>query len=244
MCEKFENMPFPTELFFPLQKEEFSERMKKCKCCSFFCWPPGGSGGGGTPGPQGERGEKGERGADGADGAQGIQGERGERGEQGIQGIQGERGEQGPEPDLSDLYDRMSALEAHVEQLQNFVYTSEYTEVWSTDSRLLSLGVGVVRTGITHSFFGIGKLSHQQTLTSGTTYTLISASQYPPLTRYVGDATYAQMWMEASDRALISIPIHLDEVGIRFTMPSQQSNLPVGTLLRFTVALVLMPETL
>ena len=197
----------------------------------------------------------GPQGVQGPQGIQGVQGDMGLPGPQGIQGVPGPTGPQGPEPDLTDILNRLSYLEDQmdtlsqlesrletvVEEMRTFVYTSEYTEVWSTDSRLFRLGAGIVRTGITHSFFGIGQLDHTQTLTSGTTYTLILGSQYAPLTWYVGDATYAQMWIDAPGRALISIPIHVDASGIKFTMPSQESGLPVGTRIRFTVALVLIP---
>jgi len=124
---------------------------------------------------------------------------------------------------------------------KEFGFRSEYTEVPSPTPSLSGLGVGVVRTGITHSFFGIGALDHVQTL-SGSTYTLITASQYPPLGLYVGDATYAQMWIDASDRSIVSLPVKLDYTGIYFTLQNNLSNLPEETILRFTVALVLLPS--
>ncbi|MCL2811240.1 MAG: collagen-like protein [Clostridia bacterium] len=184
----------------------------------------------------------------GPQGIPGAQGPAGLQGEPGTEGPQGPVGPEGPMPDLSEIYNKLDELEneiititTEIHDLQHFVYESEYTEIWSTVPSLSGIGVGVVRTGITHSFFGIGAFDHVQTL-SGSTYTLITAAQYPPLQLYVGDATYAQMWIDAPDRAIISMPIKIDATGIRFTNPSTQTNLPIGTLVRFTVALVLLPS--
>ncbi|MCL2407049.1 MAG: collagen-like protein, partial [Defluviitaleaceae bacterium] len=192
-------------------------------------------------------------------GPQGIQGPQGPQGEQGVQGAQGiqgpigpqgEQGSPGPAPDLSDILDRLTNIETYLESidiriqdLETFTFNTEYTEIWSGTAALKGLGVGIVRAGITHSFFGIGALDHTQTL-SGMAYTLISGSQYQALSYYVGDATYAQMWIDAPDRATIySMPIRIDSNGLVFDNPSTLSNLPVGTILRFTVALVLLPST-
>ena len=181
-------------------------------------------------------------GATGATGPAGANGITGITGITGATGADGATGPQGDTPDLTDILNMIADNQKRIALLEDFVYISEYTEVWSANPALTSTGVGIVRTGITHSFFGIGSTNHTQTL-SGSTYTWITAADYAPLSLYVGDATYAQMWIDAPDRAIISMPVKLDNAGIYFTVPSTIANLPAGSLFRFTVALVLMPAT-
>jgi len=49
VCEYFDNIPFPKDIFYPLPKEEFDKR-KPC-----IPWP-------GPPGPRGPQGPKGDKG--------------------------------------------------------------------------------------------------------------------------------------------------------------------------------------
>ena len=203
-------------------------------------------------GPQGVAGPQGPPGEQGPIGPIGPVGPEGPMGPEGPEGPTGPQGPEGPEPDLTEIYERLEYLEESITQikqdiydLKTFVYESEYTEIFATDSRLRNWGVGVVRTGITHSFFGIGKLAPPAHSLGSGTYTLITADQYPPLKLYVGDTTYTQMWIDdpTPTTALITLPVKIDQTGIYFTVPSTFSNLQPNTLLRFTVALVLLPET-
>jgi len=136
-------------------------------------------------------------------------------------------------------------LERRVTYIEDFIFLSDVEEVWSPTAALSGLGSGVISTGFTHNFWGIGNLDHSQTLTNGTTYYLIYGSQYEPLTYYVGESTLGTLWIETpgTPARIYTMPIRFDATGIYFRPSEQLTNLPVGTSFKFTQALILVgPE--
>lgn len=154
-------------------------------------------------------------------------------------------------PDLTEIYKQLNMIDNDIvninnkiTEIENFIFVSEFVEVFSTDLRLSHLGVGVVRTGITHSFFGIGALDHTQTLAGGTVYTLMTSAQYPPLALYVGTPTYTQGWLVSpTGTVLATMPVLLDGTSVRFVLDSQKPGVPANSTVRFTVALALISGT-
>ncbi|MCL2574344.1 MAG: hypothetical protein FWE34_07335 [Defluviitaleaceae bacterium] len=201
-----------------------------------------GATGGGLPGPPGPPGPSGPQGAQGPSGPPGPQGERG------MQGTQGPQGEPGTCPyDFEELERRVTILEKEIvniytiiHRLESFIYLSDVEELWSLTPALRGLGSGVIHSGFTYNFWGIGALDHVQTLTNGVRYYLITASQYEPLTYYQGEPTLGTLWIDAPGRAIETMPIRFDETGIYFIPTTQMTNLPVGTVFKFTQALILV----
>jgi len=196
----------------------------------------------GPPGPQGDPGKDGEPGPAGPQGMPGPPGIPGTQGPPGPQGIPGEC-----PYDFEALLERVVQLETEItriyeriEIIESFLYLSDIIEVWSQLPALLGLGVGIIYSGYTYNFWGIGRLDHVQTLTNGSTYYLITSSQFLPLTYYGGEPTLGTLWIEPPGAAIITMPIRFDATGIYFIPPSQMTNLPIGTTFKFTQALILV----
>jgi len=155
-----------------------------------------------------------------------------------------------PRCDCEAIENRLTALEQEVTSIkyrltfiESFIYLSDVIEVWSTNTSLMGAGVGIIHAGHTYNFWGIGELDHQQTLQNGVKYYLILASQYEDLLLYQGDTTIGTLWIETPDKkSVYSIPIRFDATGIYFTPHAQITNLPEGTTLKFTQALILVEE--
>jgi hypothetical protein len=130
---------------------------------------------------------------------------------------------------------------SELEFLKEFVLQEDYTEIMSETPVLSGAGVGVVRSGVTYNFFGIKAFAIPHNLSMGQTYTLIRANQYEPLTRYTRDKTYAAMWIDTGT-SVYSMPLKIDNTGLTFTVPNTLNNLPAGTVIRFTVSLVILPD--
>jgi len=124
--------------------------------------------------------------------------------------------------------------------LESFVFLSDVVQVWSTTTQLLGAGVGVIHAGFTYNIWGIGALDHQQTLNVGQTYYLIQGSQIPELAWYQGETTLGNLWIETPGGNVYNLSIRFDSSGIFFTPINQMSNLPIGTVLKFTQALILV----
>ena len=189
--------------------------------------------------------------AQGPPGPPGVPGEDGRPGEPGVAGppgAQGPPGVPGECPyDFEALAERVSVLESEIisiykriEIIESFLYLSDVIELWSQSAALLGLGSGVIYSGYTYNFWGIGMLDHQQTLINGTTYYLITASQFLPLTYYSGEATLGTLWIEPPGGAIQTMPIRFDATGIYFRPSTQLTNLPIGTTFKFTQALILV----
>ncbi|MCL2675434.1 MAG: hypothetical protein FWE84_02430 [Firmicutes bacterium] len=159
-----------------------------------------------------------------------------------------------PSCDCEDIENRLTALEEAVTNLrqdiidinyrisviESFIYLSDVVEIWSLNPSLSGLGIGVIYAGFTYNFWGIGALDHQQTLTNGNIYYLITSAQYPPLTYYQGDTTIGTLWIETPAHTVYSFPIRFDATGIYFRPDTQLTNLPVGTTFKFTQTLILV----
>ena len=149
--------------------------------------------------------------------------------------------------DLDSLNKRLEAIEEQILDLyeiiriiEDFIHLSDVIEVWSLTTQLLGLGTGIISSGYTFNFWGIGALNHQQTLTNGTRYNLILSSQFPELLFYQGDTTIGTLWIETPTGNVYSLPIRFDATGIYFTPMTQLTNLPIGTTFKFTQALILV----
>ena len=208
-----------------------------CGCCKMSCCCQGPQG---KPGPQGPQGLPGEPGPIGPRGPEGLQGEPGPQGEDGPPGPAGIC-------DCTDLEERISALEEEVisittqiTYIENFIYLSGLSQIYSPTLELSGLGAAVIRSGYTYNFWGIGALDHQQTLSNGTTYYLIYGSQYTELEFYEGDTTIGTLWIETPTGNVYTLPIRFDTTGIYFIPNSQLTNLPMGTTFKFTQALILV----
>jgi len=190
----------------------------------------------GEPGPPDPAGPPGPAGSPGPIGPQGIQGETGPQGEPGTCPY-----------DFEALEERVSVLEKEIINIHNeiiriesFIYLSDVEEVWSLTPAMMGLGAGVIHSGFTYNFWGIGVLDHVQTLTNGSTYYLVTAAQYEPITYYQGEPTLGTLWIDAPGSAIRTMPIRFDETGIYFIPTTQLTNLPIGTSFKFTQALILV----
>ncbi|MCL2382835.1 MAG: hypothetical protein FWC79_01355 [Oscillospiraceae bacterium] len=133
---------------------------------------------------------------------------------------------------VKNIYER-------IESIQSFIDWSDVTNVMHSTNTLRGIGAGVIHSGFTYNFWGIGSLDHQQTLSSGSTYYIITSDDYPPLKLYQGDsAAVATLWIQAGG-TLYTEPLRFDEKGLYFTASNQMSNLPIGTTFCFTQALIL-----
>jgi len=207
----------------------------------------GPTGATGPTGPTGQDGERGPIGQDGQNGQRGATGPTGPNG--GPPGPRGETGATGPMPDISDIETRLAAIEQQIidvytqlTRIDRFIYLSDISHIWSLSTALRGLGTGVIHSGYTYNFWGIGALDHQQTLTNGVTYYLVTSSQCPELAYYQGDTTIGTLWIETPGGIVYSIPIRFDETGIYFVPGTQLTNLPVGTTFKFTQALILVDQ--
>jgi len=213
--------------------------------------PPGPPGPQGSPGEDGATGPAGPIGDTGPAGADGVAGPMGPMGPQGIEGLQGPKGEDGTCPyDFEALEQRVTVIEqeiinikTEIIRIESFIYLSDVEELWSTTPAMMGLGAGVIHSGFTYNFWGIGYLDHVQTLTNGATYYLVRASQYEPLSFYQGTATLGTLWIDIPGSAIQTMPIRFDNTGIYFIPTTQLTNLPIGTTFKFTQALILVdPE--
>ena len=143
---------------------------------------------------------------------------------------------------LVDIDTEIQAIFQKIDALENFVHLSDVVELLSLFPPLSGLGVSVITSGYTHNFWGTGTLNHQQTLVAGEVYYIITADQYPPLTNYQGESTISTLWIETPgpDPLVYSLPIRFDDTGIYFRPDTTYPNLPVGTIFRFTQALILV----
>jgi len=195
----------------------------------------------GPPGPPGKDGESGPQGPPGPS----------EPGPPGPPGPQGPQGEPGECPyDFDALLARVEILESEIVKIysriayiESFIYLSDVEQLWSTTPAMFGLGSGVIHSGFTYNFWGIGALDHVQTLTNGATYYLIRANQYEPLSYYQGEPTLGTLWIDEPGSAIRTMPIRFDASGIYFIPTTQLTNLSVGTTFKFTQALILVtPE--
>jgi len=146
------------------------------------------------------------------------------------------------ENQLTTIDGQISSMFDQIGSLEQFIYLSDVTDIWSQTAELSGLGSAVINSGYTYNFWGIGTLNHQQTLNSGTVYYLIDSSQYSPLTYYQGDSTIGTLWIEtpAPSTSVYSLPIRFDATGIYFSPDTTYQNLPAGTTFRFTQSLILI----
>jgi len=149
--------------------------------------------------------------------------------------------------DLADIENRLTIIEESIVDIyekitiiEGFIYLSDVVQVWSTTPSLSGIGTGIIYSGFTYNFWGIGYLDHSQTLNNGTKYMLMSASQFPDLQSYQGDTTIGTLWIETPAGVVYSLPIRFDETGIYFIPSTQMTNLPAGTTFKFTQALILV----
>jgi hypothetical protein len=137
-----------------------------------------------------------------------------------------------------DIDEEITEIADQADALEEFVRSSEVTELQTQSSDLSGLGVEVTKSGCVYNFRGIGSLNHQQGLLSGHTYRLLEAGQFTPMYTYQGDATVGTLWIETPSSDVYSLPLHFD-TGIYFTANIDYPNLPVGTIFRFTQSLIL-----
>ena len=148
----------------------------------------------------------------------------------------------------NDLEYKLSLIEKQIvniyeeiHEIKNFINLSDVTYIWSTMTQLRGLGAGVIHSGYTYNFWGIGALDHVQTLNNSTVYMLITSDQCPELKWYHGESIIGTLWIETPTGNVSSMPIRFDDIGIYFTPTSNMSNLPIGTTFKFTQALILVP---
>ena len=146
------------------------------------------------------------------------------------------------ESHVSAISKQITTIENKIVAIESFVYLTDVKEYWSLDSRLSSLGVGVIRTGHTFNLWGIGSLNHTQSLSNSNVYYLITSNQFENLKNYAGDTTIGSLWIETPDGTIYNFPIRFDSTGIYFRPTSSLPNLPVGTTFKFTQALILVEQ--
>jgi len=144
------------------------------------------------------------------------------------------------ECDLTDIENRLTVIEKSLIEIKGFIYLSDVVEIWSLTAALSGLGVGIIHAGFTYNFWGIGAIDHTQTLSNGSTYYLITSSQFSELTYYQGDTTIGTLWIETPTGSVYNMPIRFDSTGIYFRPDQQLTNLPAGTTFKFTQALILV----
>jgi hypothetical protein len=152
--------------------------------------------------------------------------------------------------DAEALENRLAVIEQtltevfeEIYRIENFVFVSEVTEVWSLAPELSGIGSTIIHTGFTHDFVGIGALDQQRTLNNGTTYYIITGDQYQSLELFVGDTQIGTLWIETPGGNVYSYPLRFDQTGIYFKPHNQLTNLPVGTTFKFSHVLIMIdPE--
>jgi len=144
------------------------------------------------------------------------------------------------EAKLAAIDTQIADIVQEIYELEQLVYLSEEVSIWSQTSELAGVGVSVINSGFTYNFWGIGALSSQQTLSAQTVYYLITSGQYEPLTYYEGDSAIGTLWIATPSGSSYSLPIFFDSTGIYITPGITYQDLPAGTVLRFTQALILV----
>ena len=135
----------------------------------------------------------------------------------------------------NNLYD----LSKQLQEIEQFLYLSDVTEIWSNTQELLGLGVAVIYIGYNYNFWGIGELNSAQSLVSGEAYYLIKGDQYLDLTYYQGDPTIGTLWIEAPNGSASKYPLRFDGTGI-YIIPNSPLELSIGTKFSFTQSLILV----
>jgi hypothetical protein len=145
------------------------------------------------------------------------------------------------EDKMTEIDDEITDIFTQLRSISDFIILSDVVQMFS-DPPLTGIGVAVIDSGFTYNFWGTGTLSQQLTLTQGTTYTIISSSEFLPLTYYQGDSTIGTLWIvkPAPSSDVYSLPIHFDGTGIYFTPDTTYTDLPTGTAFRFTQSLILV----
>jgi len=153
---------------------------------------------------------------------------------------------------FESLQNKLTAIDGQIvsiidqiDTIEQLIRLSEVTTLYSQTPELSALGAAVINSGYIYNFWGIGTLSHQQTLYEGTVYYLVDISQFEPLSFYQGSSTISTLWIElpAPSTVTYSLPIRFDAAGIYFIPDTTYLNLPAGTAFRFTQTLILVdPE--
>jgi len=143
---------------------------------------------------------------------------------------------------LTSIDGQITGMVSRIFNLEEFVRFSDLVEIWSQTAELFGIGVTVIYSGNTYNFWGTGALSQPETFEEGVAYHLITTSQFLPLGYYQGDPTISTLWIETSDSPpqIISLPVRINETGIFFVPDITYTNLPVGTIFRFTQSLILV----
>ena len=132
--------------------------------------------------------------------------------------------------DINNIFDQLQVI-------QNFVQLSD-TKTFYSPNPLDGVGVSVIYSGYTYNFWGIGSLNHQQPLTAGQTYYLLTNAQFDTLQLYKGQTTISTLWIEEPNGNVISLPLRFDGSGIYFR-PITNLDLDAATMFKFTQALIL-----
>ena len=137
---------------------------------------------------------------------------------------------------LKTVDGRLSGIDTDIDIIKTFLFLNDPIEVWSTTPQLAGCGVSISTQGYTSTFSGIGALTSQQTLTNGTRYNIITASQYPPL-QELTKRIVGTVWLIETNTDT-TLPLFIDSTGIWIKPRTQLTNLPVGSTFNFTDTLI------
>ena len=150
---------------------------------------------------------------------------------------------------VNDLYEFIIFSDVHVYNCYStpFYYRSSGTGPNPNPGQLIPLSgspddnhyqIGIIWSGYTYNFWMISPHNTRSiSFANNTTYYLLRAQDFEPLTWYQGQATFGTIWVEQSNNNYNAFPVMLDNTGIYFK-PGSVSSV---TNIKFTQTLVLSP---
>ncbi|MCL2599406.1 MAG: hypothetical protein FWD76_05830 [Firmicutes bacterium] len=141
--------------------------------------------------------------------------------------------------------DQITNIWNEISYIRDFIYLSDVRTFPTSNTLINGVSVSVINAGHTFNFWGSGATNQMFSLGNNTNYYIIQQSQIPfmipELAWYQGDSTIGTLWLElAGGGAVYSFPLRFDSTGIYFTTTQSVNNVPVGSMFKFTQALILV----
>ena len=148
---------------------------------------------------------------------------------------------------LNNINNQLTIINNQLVDILWSITVSELTVVPALRPELSGLSTSIISIGPQFNFFGTGALDHQQSLSNGAKYYLLTQNvagqpqQFPELDYYLGSPAVTTMWVSSGSNAY-NFPVYFDSTGIFFIPTSTTSNLQTGSTFSFTMLLILAPE--
>ncbi|MCL2569857.1 MAG: hypothetical protein FWE16_01475 [Firmicutes bacterium] len=154
-----------------------------------------------------------------------------------------------------------------INRIEQFVFLSDVT-IYSAANPFYGATISTINAGHTYNFWGSGALTSSVTLTNNTIYYLARSGQptttppalpnrIPVLEWYQGSSTIGTMFIEGPPTiispgpppvttpgpVIATVPLRFDETGIWFRTDYNIGTIAVGSVFKFTQALILVDTT-